>query len=760
MATPSSVRSSSWLLSLPPSTLPSSSLGKTRPSWPPLQQHSLQQQPFEQQPLQQHLLQQLLLQKQPLQQQPLQQQPLHQQPLQQQPLEQQPLQQQPLEQQPLEQQPLQQQPLQQQPLQQQPLQQQPLQQQPLQQQPLQLQPLPVQPQLQSQLPRHHGGSGVRAAEAITDAPCAAAGEGGEDEEGEGDSNSSESESGEEGDQRHAQSGSGTDTSSSDSSSDSESADEASSEGEAEQSACMGQAAVAETAAGKNDVTFDKLFASPAEAAVAAVGQSDGPPPVWPRSPVVQQFQLGTRRMAPTGGATLTSTLRYNDAAPNTAAVVLPSSSAGPRALRAVHEKASKKKYVSRAELDRMKTALLATVTAFIDGQRAMYAAGRVANGNGPASTGQGSQEEPSPATLARREVLLAAEDFKVSRIWAGRCVAWVGARVGPGPGTVLSEADRVGGTLHNYKTAEGKLSQDSEDNRRGYEAMVLHCRRWVEHAVDNLGVPYDDEAEVFEFGNGVRIDARIDLGSRSGGGQGSSGGKGQGSSSGRGMGSSGGKGQGSSGGRGMGSSGGRGQGSSGGRGMGSNGGRGMGSNGGRGMGSSGGRGMAAAAAGAWAAAAAEAWAAARQRHGQQRRQRHGQRRRQRHGQQRRQRHGQQRRQRHGQQLRGMGSSSGRGMGSSNDRHGQQQQQRHVQQQHESHGQQQHESHGQQQHESHGQQQHESHGQQQHESHGQQQHETVAWGAEGAMARDKGRMNGGTEWPRDGSTCMRIGQVLE
>ncbi|GJP86780.1 hypothetical protein CLOP_g16761 [Closterium sp. NIES-67] len=57
-------------------------------------------------------------------------------------------------------------------------------------------------------------------------------------------------------------------------------------------------------------------------------------------------------------------------------------------------------------------------------------------------------------------------------------------------------------TLHNYKTAEGKLSQDSEDNRRGYEAMVLHCRRWVEHAVDNLGVPYDDEAEVFEFGNG------------------------------------------------------------------------------------------------------------------------------------------------------------------------------------------------------------------------------------------------------------------
>ncbi|GJP86781.1 hypothetical protein CLOP_g16762, partial [Closterium sp. NIES-67] len=241
----------------------------------PLQQHSLQQQPFEQQPLQQHLLQQLLLQKQPLQQQPLQQQPLHQQPLQQQPLEQQPLQQQPLEQQPLEQQPLQQQPLQQQPLQQQPLQQQPLQQQPLQQQPLQLQPLPVQPQLQSQLPRHHGGSGVRAAEAITDAPCAAAGEGGEDEEGEGDSNSSESESGEEGDQRHAQSGSGTDTSSSDSSSDSESADEASSEGEAEQSACMGQAAVAETAAGKNDVTFDKLFASPAEAAVAAVGQSDG-----------------------------------------------------------------------------------------------------------------------------------------------------------------------------------------------------------------------------------------------------------------------------------------------------------------------------------------------------------------------------------------------------------------------------------------------------------------------------------------------------
>ncbi|GJP49196.1 hypothetical protein CLOM_g8436 [Closterium sp. NIES-68] len=510
MATPSSVRSSSWLLSLPPSTLPSSSLGKTRPSWPPLQQHSLQQQPFEQQPLQQHLLQQLLLQKQPLQQQPLQQQPLHQQPLQQQPLEQQPLQQQPLEQQPLEQQPLQQQPLQQQPLQQQPLQQQPLQQQPLQQQPLQLQPLPVQPQLQSQLPRHHGGSGVRAAEAITDAPCAAAGEGGEDEEGEGDSNSSESESGEEGDQRHAQSGSGTDTSSSDSSSDSESADEASSEGEAEQSACMGQAAVAETAAGKNDVTFDKLFASPAEAAVAAVGQSDGydmddedqramnrgrymkigaaggaageggkmktrnggqrqkaageagdvrqersgrgrgragsptpsgrrlqeatgkakgsrgagktkqkrapemqaPPQSGLGPPVVQQFQLGTRRMAPTGGATLTSTLRYNDAAPNTAAVVLPSSSAGPRALRAVHEKASKKKYVSRAELDRMKTALLATVTAFIDGQRAMYAAGRVANGNGPASTGQGSQEEPSPATLARREVLLAAEDFK------------------------------------------------------------------------------------------------------------------------------------------------------------------------------------------------------------------------------------------------------------------------------------------------------------------------------------------------------------
>ncbi|GJP71182.1 hypothetical protein CLOP_g2027 [Closterium sp. NIES-67] len=510
----------------------------------PLQQHSLQQQPFEQQPLQQHLLQQLLLQKQPLQQQPLQQQPLHQQPLQQQPLEQQPLQQQPLEQQPLEQQPLQQQPLQQQPLQQQPLQQQPLQQQPLQQQPLQLQPLPVQPQLQSQLPRHHGGSGVRAAEAITDAPCAAAGEGGEDEEGEGDSNSSESESGEEGDQRHAQSGSGTDTSSSDSSSDSESADEASSEGEAEQSACMGQAAVAETAAGKNDVTFDKLFASPAEAAVAAVGQSDGydmddedqramnrgrymkigaaggaageggkmktrnggqrqkaageagdvrqersgrgrgragsptpsgrrlqeatgkakgsrgagnpksggvaerggrpsrrehrrcrsdihvhpfattahhgtpyplctaPPQSGLGPPVVQQFQLGTRRMAPTGGATLTSTLRYNDAAPNTAAVVLPSSSAGPRALRAVHEKASKKKYVSRAELDRMKTALLATVTAFIDGQRAMYAAGRVANGNGPASTGQGSQEEPSPATLARREVLLAAEDFK------------------------------------------------------------------------------------------------------------------------------------------------------------------------------------------------------------------------------------------------------------------------------------------------------------------------------------------------------------
>ncbi|GJP55638.1 hypothetical protein CLOM_g14584 [Closterium sp. NIES-68] len=514
----------------------------------PLQQHSLQQQPFEQQPLQQHLLQQLLLQKQPLQQQPLQQQPLHQQPLQQQPLEQQPLQQQPLQQQPLqqqplqqqplEQQPLQQQPLQQQPLQQQPLQQQPLQQQPLQQQPLQLQPLPVQPQLQSQLPRHHGGSGVRAAEAITDAPCAAAGEGGEDEEGEGDSNSSESESGEEGDQRHAQSGSGTDTSSSESSSDSESADEASSEGEAEQSACMGQAAVAETAAGKNDVTFDKLFASPAEAAVAAVGQRDGydmddedqramnrgrymkigaaggaageggkmktrnggqrqkaageagdvrqersgrgrgragsptpsgrrlqeatgkakgsrgagnpksggvaepangdkrgkdgkgkgktkqkrapemqaPPQSGLGPPVVQQFQLGTRRMAPTGGATLTSTLRYNDAAPNTAAVVLPSSSAGPRALRAVHEKASKKKYVSRAELmaelDRMKTALLATVTAFIDGQRAMYAAGRVANGNGPASTGQGSQEEPSPATLARREVLLAAEDFK------------------------------------------------------------------------------------------------------------------------------------------------------------------------------------------------------------------------------------------------------------------------------------------------------------------------------------------------------------
>ncbi|GJP86261.1 hypothetical protein CLOP_g16305 [Closterium sp. NIES-67] len=479
----------------------------------PLQQHSLQQQPFEQQPLQQHLLQQLLLQKQPLQQQPLQQQPLHQQPLQQQPLEQQPLQQQPLQQQPLqqqplqqqplEQQPLQQQPLQQQPLQQQPLQQQPLQQQPLQQQPLQLQPLPVQPQLQSQLPRHHGGSGVRAAEAITDAPCAAAGEGGEDEEGEGDSNSSESESGEEGDQRHAQSGSGTDTSSSDSSSDSESADEASSEGEAEQSACMGQAAVAETAAGKNDVTFDKLFASPAEGTgeggkmktrnggqrqkaageagdvrqersgrgrgragsptpsgrrlQEATGKAKGsrgagnpksggvaepangdkrgkdgkgkgktkqkrapemqaPPQSGLGPPVVQQFQLGTRRMAPTGGATLTSTLRYNDAAPNTAAVVLPSSSAGPRALRAVHEKASKKKYVSRAELmaelDRMKTALLATVTAFIDGQRAMYAAGRVANGNGPASTGQGSQEEPSPATLARREVLLAAEDFK------------------------------------------------------------------------------------------------------------------------------------------------------------------------------------------------------------------------------------------------------------------------------------------------------------------------------------------------------------
>ncbi|GJP81886.1 hypothetical protein CLOP_g12008 [Closterium sp. NIES-67] len=85
-----------------------------------------------------------------------------------------------------------------------------------------------------------------------------------------------------------------------------------------------------------------------------------------------------------------------------------------------------------------------------------------------------------------------------------------------------------------YKTRQiawglyaGKLSQDSEDNRRGYEAMVLHCRRWVEHAVDNLGVPYDDEAEQRRQRHGQQRRQRHGQQLR-----------GMGSSSGRGMGSS------------------------------------------------------------------------------------------------------------------------------------------------------------------------------------------------------------------------------
>ncbi|CAI5974641.1 unnamed protein product [Closterium sp. NIES-65] len=57
------------------------------------------------------------------------------------------------------------------------------------------------------------------------------------------------------------------------------------------------------------------------------------------------------------------------------------------------------------------------------------------------------------------------------------------------------------------KTADGKLSSKPDYNRPLYEEKVKWCRKWVEHAVTNLGVGYDEDRDVFVFGNGILIDA-------------------------------------------------------------------------------------------------------------------------------------------------------------------------------------------------------------------------------------------------------------
>ncbi|CAI5998263.1 unnamed protein product [Closterium sp. NIES-65] len=57
------------------------------------------------------------------------------------------------------------------------------------------------------------------------------------------------------------------------------------------------------------------------------------------------------------------------------------------------------------------------------------------------------------------------------------------------------------------KTADGKLSSKPDYNRPLYEEKVKWCRKWVEHAITNLGVSYDAAMDVFVFGNGILIDA-------------------------------------------------------------------------------------------------------------------------------------------------------------------------------------------------------------------------------------------------------------
>ncbi|CAI6005574.1 unnamed protein product [Closterium sp. NIES-64] len=57
------------------------------------------------------------------------------------------------------------------------------------------------------------------------------------------------------------------------------------------------------------------------------------------------------------------------------------------------------------------------------------------------------------------------------------------------------------------KTADGKLSSKPDYNLPLYEEKVKWCRRWVEHAVTNLGVGYVEDRDVFVFGNGILIDA-------------------------------------------------------------------------------------------------------------------------------------------------------------------------------------------------------------------------------------------------------------
>ncbi|CAI5940845.1 unnamed protein product [Closterium sp. NIES-65] len=57
------------------------------------------------------------------------------------------------------------------------------------------------------------------------------------------------------------------------------------------------------------------------------------------------------------------------------------------------------------------------------------------------------------------------------------------------------------------KTADGKLSSKPDYNRPLYEEKVKWCWKWVEHAVTNLGVGYDEDRDVFVFGNGILVDA-------------------------------------------------------------------------------------------------------------------------------------------------------------------------------------------------------------------------------------------------------------
>ncbi|CAI5468130.1 unnamed protein product [Closterium sp. Yama58-4] len=55
--------------------------------------------------------------------------------------------------------------------------------------------------------------------------------------------------------------------------------------------------------------------------------------------------------------------------------------------------------------------------------------------------------------------------------------------------------------------ADGKLSNKWKVNRSGYEVMCARVKRMVEHAVLDLGVPYNRQMNAFVFPNGVFIDA-------------------------------------------------------------------------------------------------------------------------------------------------------------------------------------------------------------------------------------------------------------